>query len=376
MKAALRVLAVFVVVGALLFAATRYLANRLLPEPASVAAEAALVGRTMPDLAGLAWLRGESAADTIAGAPAVVAVFSDTDPVALRVLPMLQTWHEAYARFGVRIIGVHQPEFAFAAAESVAVAFVRRSGLGFPVALDPGYRLRATLGAPAGGPLVVLGDGGRIVGAAQGADLAAIETQVRDLVRARHPGASFPPDPVPPATTTGTVPGGERTEDAAPVRTVHLGTARVTEGPLLDATPGSTRPYTAQFRHQVEGSRWVPYPVGLWTASAEGVTAARGGAETLVALRYDAGVLWAVMSPPPDGSARVWLLLDERWPNPAELGADARSDSRGTAYVEVTEPRLYELCRAAAGEHVIKLSPETPGLTLHALIVESRPAPR
>jgi hypothetical protein len=77
------------------------------------------------------------------------------------------------------------------------------------------------------------------------------------------------------------------------------------------------------------------------------------------------------MSPPPGGSARVWFLLDERWPNAAELGADARHDSRGAAYVEVTEPRLYELCRAAAGEHVVKLSPEGPGVTMHALIVET-----
>lgn len=378
-KAGLRVIAVLVVVVALLFAATRYLASRLVPAgPASVAPETALVGRPMPDLTGLAWLQSKPpATDSLRDAPAVVVVFSDTDPVALRALPALETWHEAYGRFGVRVIGVHQPEFAFAAAESVAAAFVRRAGLGFPVALDPGYRLRAALGAPAGGPLVVLGDGSRIVSAARGAEgMTAMESRLRTLVRARHPDVPFPPDPAPRGTTTATAASRDRSDDIVPFRTVHLGTARVREGPLLGAAPGSTRPYTAQFRYQVEGKRWVPYPVGSWTAFAEGVTAARGGAETLIALRYDAGVLWAVMSPPPDGSARVWLLLDERWPGPAELGADARRDTRGAAYVEVTEPRLYELCRAAAGEHVMKLSPESPGVTLHALIVERSPAPR
>jgi hypothetical protein len=375
-KAALRVLAVFVVVVALLFAATRFLAGRLMPAgPALVAPEAALVGQPMPDLTGLAWLQGEPASADSLG-PAIVVVFSDTDPVALRALPTLEMWHEAYARFGVRIAGVHQPEFAFAAAESVAAAFVRRTGLRFPVALDPGYRLRPTLGAPAQGPLVLLGDGSRIMSAALGADLAAMENRLRARLRARHPNVPFPIDPSTPETTTTTAMSRARAEDVPPVRIVHLGTARVREGPLLDATPGSTRPYTAQFRHQVEGRRWVPYPVGFWTATAEGIHAARGGAETLVALRYDAGVLWAVMSPPSDGSARVWLLLDERWPGAAQLGADARTDSRGAAYVEVTEPRLYELCRAAPGEHVMKLSPEAPGVTLHALIVEGSPAPR
>ena len=120
----------------------------------------------------------------------------------------------------------------------------------------------------------------------------------------------------------------------------------------------------------VEGKAYVPFPVGLWTPGRDGVTAARGGAENFIALRYDAGALWAVLSPPRGETVRVWLLCDERWLSADALGADARIDGQGASYVDVSEPRLYALCREQAGEHVVKLSPQVPGLTAYALIVE------
>ncbi|MBI1796614.1 MAG: hypothetical protein HYR74_06130, partial [Candidatus Eisenbacteria bacterium] len=104
--------------------------------------------------------------------------------------------------------------------------------------------------------------------------------------------------------------------------------------------------------------------------------AGRGGAETFVALRYDAGALWAVMSPPRDQPARVWILRDEQWPARETLGDDARQDSRGAAYVDVTEPRLYAIARATPGQHVVKLSPDARGLTIHALVLEPLDAGR
>jgi hypothetical protein len=66
----------------------------------------------------------------------------------------------------------------------------------------------------------------------------------------------------------------------------------------------------------------------------------------------------------------VWVLRDERWLPAGALGADARLDGRGNSYVEVDESRLYAICREGAGEQVVKLSPDAPGVTVHALIVE------
>jgi hypothetical protein len=63
------------------------------------------------------------------------------------------------------------------------------------------------------------------------------------------------------------------------------------------------------------------------------------------------------------------VLRDEAWLPAAALGADAHLESNGASYVDVDEPRLYELARGG-GEHVVKLSPEAAGITLHALVVD------
>ena len=77
-----------------------------------------------------------------------------------------------------------------------------------------------------------------------------------------------------------------------------------------------------------------------------------------------------IASPPASGSARLWVLLDERWLDPGTLGADARIDPAGASYIEVDEPRLYAVT-SAGGRHVLKLSPDAAGLTLHAVTLES-----
>jgi thiol-disulfide isomerase/thioredoxin len=371
-KSAARVLAVFVVVALVLFVMSRFLLPRLfVTTTGSADLAASLVGRPLPPLTGLAWLNGEPLPpDSLRGRPAVVAVWSDTDPECLRELPAIQAWHQAYGRYGVRVVGVHEPDFVFATDSTVPASVVRRLGLGFPIALDPDYHLRAILGAPSGGPVVILADtSGNVVAVESGrGHLAAIESHLREQLRHMRPDLQFPGDPA--AAAPSIASGGAPTSHV-----VHLGISRVREGPLVGSPPGQAQSFTAQFRFQVEGKSYVPYPVGLWTPTAEGAVANRGGAENFVALRYDAGALWAVLSPPRGETVRVWMLRDEKWPAAADLGADGRLDGRGAAYVEVSEPRLYEVFRAGAGEHVAKLSPESPGVTFHALIVEPPATP-
>jgi hypothetical protein len=73
------------------------------------------------------------------------------------------------------------------------------------------------------------------------------------------------------------------------------------------------------------------------------------------------------MSPPREGPGRLWVLRDERWLPREALGADARLAPDGASYVEVSEPRLYLVAR---GGGVYKLSPERPGLVIHAITLE------
>jgi hypothetical protein len=60
---------------------------------------------------------------------------------ALRALPYLQEWHRRYAGQGLRVIGVHSPEFDFGKDRSTVEEAVRRLGVEFPVAPDPEFEI-------------------------------------------------------------------------------------------------------------------------------------------------------------------------------------------------------------------------------------------
>jgi hypothetical protein len=305
------------------------------------------------------WVNGTAESEvSLAGHPSVALVWSDTDPASLRALAAAESWHAAYARWGVRVIGVHAPDFAFAADSAVVASAAQRAGARFAIALDPAGEVRGGLGATAGLPLAVVTDSsGAIIARLAGNAALAADLRLREQVMKLHPEQRFP--------------AGSRADPALvpSTRTIHLGTARVSEGPIRGTAPGRASAFTAEFRYQVEGKAFVPYPVGWWTPDADGITAARGGPGNLLAMRYSGGALDAVMAPPRSGKARVWILRDEKWLDAASLGADARLDARGASYVDVDEPRLYSLARGE-GEHVVKLSPDAAGITLHALVID------
>jgi hypothetical protein len=60
---------------------------------------------------------------------------------SLRALPYLQEWHRRYADAGLRVIGVHSPQFEFARDSELVEDAVRRLAIEFAVALDPDFEI-------------------------------------------------------------------------------------------------------------------------------------------------------------------------------------------------------------------------------------------
>ena len=58
----------------------------------------------------------------------------------LRTLPHLKTWNAAYRKAGLRIVGVHTPEFAFEHVPSNVRKATRELGVRYAVAIDNGYK--------------------------------------------------------------------------------------------------------------------------------------------------------------------------------------------------------------------------------------------
>jgi hypothetical protein len=331
--------------------ATVWLAPRFVPGLRPVERR---VRRALPSLAGLsAWRNGPMLTlDSLRGRPVALLLWSDTDPRAGAALQVVDGWHRAFAPLGLRVLAVHVPDFAAATDSGVASRLAARLGLALPMADDAGRAFMGALGGPADGPHLVVADaGGRVVVDTVG-DLAAGQRALRALLPR---GAGVP---LPPEIDAALPPGA---------RVVALGAGRVVAGPLAGLPVGTTMVFTAEFRYQEQGRPWTPFPVGGWRADADGVSATRGGAANFVAIRYSAGRAGVVATPPPGASARVWILRDDRWPLAGERDEDVVADAQGAASILVTEPRLYWIDRGD-GERTLKLSPETPGVTLNAFV--------
>jgi hypothetical protein len=308
------------------------------------------------------WVRGFATSDSLRGRVVLVVMWSDTDPAALRVLPEVEAWRQAYGRYGLRVLGVHVPDFAFAADTAVVARYADRLGLEFPIVSDPSYLLSSRFPRTLERPSIYIADPqGRIVYQGGGAHTVAAHRALWEAIVAAHPDAGIPSSP-PPA------PVGELALSAPPMRLVYLGTSRADAGPLSRTEPGRAQTFTTQFQYQQEGSPFVAYPVGRWLPGAEGLVAARGGPDNFISVR-GSGRVWAVLAPPIGASGRVWVLDGDAWLRPSNAGADVRFDARGAAFVEVTEPRLYEIAHCGHA-CVLKLSPELPGTAFHSLVFE------
>jgi hypothetical protein len=347
------------------------LLGRMIARDRAAGVPAALGLRGHPpveDAAG--WVNGGPwTSDTLRAGVSALVYWSETDPASERALADAEAWRRAYGRYGVHVLGIHTPDFAFAADTAFAGRVARRLRLSYPIAVDPSYRLAIGVPGALGRPAFVIAGPNGIVFEGGAGDRDRADRALRRAIAAADPRAAMPVDPEPESIAA--VPGAP---SAAEERYVHLGTSRAERGPFAGGEPGRTQTYTAQFRFQEEGEPYVAYPVGRWTPQADGAIAARGGASTYVSIRSEGGEAWAVLAPPATGPARVWVLADGDWMPRDAAGADVRFESNGASYVEVDEPRLYHVARGARPV-VLKLSPEQAGVAYYALVFEPRGAP-
>ena len=78
---------------------------------------------------------------TLLGRNAPLVWFWDLSSInSIRALPYVLEWHRRYEALGLRVIGVHSPQFDFGHDAATVEAAVRRLAIPFPVASDPDYR--------------------------------------------------------------------------------------------------------------------------------------------------------------------------------------------------------------------------------------------
>jgi cytochrome c biogenesis protein CcdA/thiol-disulfide isomerase/thioredoxin len=123
-----------------------------------------------------------------------------------RALPHLEAWYREYSKYGLVVIGVHTPEFAFERVIGNVRRAARSLGVDYPVAVDNSYLTWENYGTEEWPTEYLIDQTGqlRYIQAGEG-DYGQTETLVRDLLSAygeRLPPRTDVPDLTPKETTT------------------------------------------------------------------------------------------------------------------------------------------------------------------------------
>ncbi|KAB0636437.1 cytochrome C biogenesis protein [Burkholderia stagnalis] len=311
------------------------------PQAMRAAAPAALpVEGTLPPLDGaVQWLNSPPLTTAgLRGKVVLVDFWTYSCINCLRTLPYINAWARKYAPYGLVVIGVHAPEFAFERDIGNVRKAVHDLGIGYPVAIDNNYAIWRAFGNEYWPAHYFVDAQGRIRRHHFGeGEYAESERAIQALLaEAGHPEALN----VPVGLAGAPAQGAQAAADSAAVRSpeTYVGYARAEDfsspgGVVRDAA----HRYDAPARPGLND--WGL--AGTWQVGAE--HAALAAPAGRIVYRFHARDLHLVLGPDANGRpVRFRVTLDGAAPGAAH-GADVDAQGYGT----VTGQRLYQLVRQA-----------------------------
>ena len=323
-----------------------------------------------PELDGGEWLNSiPLSTSMLRGMPVLVDFWDYSCVNCIRTLPYLREWHRRYEPLGLRVIGVHAPEFSFAREARDVRKAVSSFDLKYPIVLDNEYKIMQAFSNRAW-PAKFLIDAEGFIRYHHLGERGYAETEhmIQKLLREVKPEAPLPPpmDPVRDADGPGAV-----CYMATPE--VYMGYARGRFGNPHGILPDKGHLYRDIGPH-AEG---YTYLQGTWVVSPEFTACLNGpGGPGRATVRYTSKEVNLVMNPLQENPARVLLFQDGQPLQREEWGADVMADDQGNAVVVVTEPRMYGLVNNREfGSRELTLVTESLGLAMYAFTFISCVAP-
>ncbi|WP_175886768.1 cytochrome c biogenesis protein DipZ [Burkholderia sp. BCC0044] len=277
----------------------------------------------------------------------------------LRTLPYTTAWARKYAPYGLVVIGVHAPEFAFERDIGNVKKAVHDLGIDFPVAIDNGYSIWRAFNNEYWPAHYFIDAQGRIRHHHFGeGEYAQSERAIQSLLaEAGHPDALN----VPLGLAGAPAKGALAAADSADVRSpeTYVGYARAESF----ASPGgavrdAAHRYDAPARPDLNG--WGL--AGTWNVGAE--RASLAAPDGRIVYRFHARDLHLVLGPGANGQpVRFRVTLDGAAPGAAH-GTDVDAQGYGT----VTGQRLYQLVRqpGAIADRTFAIEFLDPGVDAYA----------
>ncbi|WP_175767929.1 cytochrome c biogenesis protein DipZ [Burkholderia cenocepacia] len=277
----------------------------------------------------------------------------------LRTLPYTTAWARKYAPYGLVVIGVHAPEFAFERDIGNVKKAVHDLGIDYPVAIDNGYSIWRAFNNEYWPAHYFIDAQGRVRHHHFGeGEYAQSERAIQSLLaEAGHPDALN----VPLGLAGAPAKGALAAADSADVRSpeTYVGYARAENF----ASPGgvvrdAAHRYDAPAQPDLNG--WGL--AGTWSVGAE--RAALAAPDGRIVYRFHARDLHLVLGPGANGRpVRFRVTLDGTAPGAAH-GADVDAQGYGT----VTGQRLYQLVRqpGAIADRTFAIEFLDPGVDAYA----------
>ena len=331
-----------------------------------------LEGSPAPELTGIAsWIGSDPVTlASLQGKIVLIDFWTYSCINCIRTLPFILEWQEKYEPLGLRIIGVHTPEFDFEKdAENVSAA-VERFGIDYPVALDNDRETWDAFGVTAW-PAKYLIDAEGVIRYAEVGEggYVAMEQTIRHWFgQAGVDVSSVPFEPEdyhldPEIDRAGRV--GDR--EQARTREIYAGYQR--NLPFHRFPPPDPWVLYEQFYEGLDTDvsfEDVPehenqhlYIQGLWHVGPESLTHARAtyDFEDYLAIKYNAKTVNAVLGHDGGAPYRIRITLDGIPLSPDDADSDVRFDDMGNSYLHVDEARMYRLIRTNEYEqHELQLS--------------------
>lgn len=283
----------------------------------------------------------------------------------IRTLPYVKEWHARYEGLGLRVIGIHSPEFYFGRAPEVLERALTEFGITYPVMLDNDYAAWKQF-ANRYWPTKYLIDAEGYMRFHQAGEGGYRETElaIHELVSEMNPGASLPKpmELVSPLDDMAVLAVCPR-----PTPETYLGHRRgriLNEGGFVEDRAHTYAAGAGPAADSVELA-------GPWNSLADclAVGSAESRNPSQLFLFYEAAEINLVASPSSENpKARMYVSRNGEPLSAAVAGADIGYDPEGRSYVEVARPRMYSLLRSGRFEEgILELASGSRGLQLFAL---------
>lgn len=248
----------------------------------------------------------------------------------VRTLPYLKSWYSQYARYGLVIIGVHTPEFAFERDFNNVKAAVEKDGIQYPVVLDNDYIIWRNYNNQYWPAHYLIDKNGKVVYQHFGeGEYAQTEHNIRVLLGLN--------------STTST--SAEKKSEYAQTPETYLGYARA-ENFYNNQSLVPDQMMDYQFNPNLPLNGWSLD--GKWTVKSDRIIAEEKNAS--IELNFNAGKVYAVMGSVTGTPISVQVLIN------GHLGKT----------IPVQQPTLYELADLGkVSEAHLELVTEESGVELY-----------